>query len=226
MGKTTQVAADRAYDETTTILPTEVARGVYMQNAPSLGALKLMHMMISVSGGRMAEDVRHDIQLSSLRQIEGMKHHDRKSLVPLFEELRSAVLTYNDPGKMRVTVGGILDTAVVDYQHEASGETLVSWYFGRMFRDMAEKSDHWAVLDRQTVFHLGSKYSVLLFQHIASLTGLNHISKKTFSIAEIRAVLGVPEGRLDRFADLNRRALQSAVDEINQLSRLTLTVAP
>ena len=45
MGKTTQVAADRAYDRTKTVLPAEVARGVYMRNAPSLAALKLMHLM-------------------------------------------------------------------------------------------------------------------------------------------------------------------------------------
>ncbi|MFD2679135.1 hypothetical protein ACFSX7_18685 [Camelimonas lactis] len=43
MGKTTQVAADRAFDQTKTVLPAEVARGVYMQNPPSLRALKLMH---------------------------------------------------------------------------------------------------------------------------------------------------------------------------------------
>jgi hypothetical protein len=30
MGKTLQVAADRAFDETKTIMPAEVARGVYM----------------------------------------------------------------------------------------------------------------------------------------------------------------------------------------------------
>jgi len=42
MGKTTQVAADRAYDQTKTVLPAEVAQGVYMQNAPGLAALKLM----------------------------------------------------------------------------------------------------------------------------------------------------------------------------------------
>jgi plasmid replication initiation protein len=95
-----------------------------------------------------------------------------------------------------------------------------------MFQRMAEKSNHWAILDRQTVFHLGSKYSVLLFQHISSLTNLSHVRSKTFTVVELRAILGVPEGKLMRFADLNRRALQAAIEEINQLSRLTLTASP
>jgi len=46
MKKTIQVATDRAYDETKTVLPAEMARGVYLHHAPSLRALKLMHLMI------------------------------------------------------------------------------------------------------------------------------------------------------------------------------------
>lgn len=42
MGKTIQLAADRAFDRTKTVLPAEVARGIYMQNPPGLAALKLM----------------------------------------------------------------------------------------------------------------------------------------------------------------------------------------
>ena len=60
MGKTTEVAADRAYDQTKTVLPKEVARGVYMQHAPSLQALKLMHLMIGTAGGAGSHGtVRH-----------------------------------------------------------------------------------------------------------------------------------------------------------------------
>lgn len=47
MGKTLEVAADRAFDQSKTIIPAELARGVYMRNAPSLQALKLMHLMIA-----------------------------------------------------------------------------------------------------------------------------------------------------------------------------------
>ena len=218
MGKTLEVAADRAFDQTKTVLPAEVARGVYMRNAPSLQALKLMHLMIASAGGRMADEVEHRIRLSDIRKIDGMRNHDRASLTPLFGELAAAVLTQDDPEKMVVTIGGLLD--------EASGDLLVSWRFRRTFRRMAAESNHWAILDRQTVFHLGSKYSVLLFQHIASLVNLDHVQSKTLTVKELRAMLGVPEGKLDRFADLNRRAIQPSIAEINQLSRLTLTAKP
>lgn len=226
MGKTLEVAADRAFDQTKTVLPAEVARGVYMKNAPSLQALKLMHLMIATAGGRMADEVQHEMRLSDIRKIDGMKNHDRASLTPLFAELRAAVLTHDDPEKQRVQIGGLIDDAQIDYRHEVSGDLLVSWWFARMFRRLAAESNHWAILDRQTVFHLGSKYSVLLFQHIASLVNLDHVTAKTFPVAELRAVLGIPEGKIKRFADLNRDVLKPALAEINQLSRLTLTATP
>jgi hypothetical protein len=226
MKKTTQIAADRAFDHTKTVLPAEVARGVYLQNAPSLAALKLMHLMIATAGGRMAEPVRHEIRLSDIRKIDGMDNHTRASLTPLFGELSAAIITHDDPEKMVVVIGGLLDVARIDYRHEISNDLLVTWYFGGAFRDMAEKSNHWAILDRQTVFHLGSKYSMLLFQHIASLTPFAHITSKTFTIPELRAVLGVPERKMGRWNDANRFALKPAIAEISQLSRFNLTATP
>lgn len=224
MGKTTQVAADRAYDQTKTVLPTEVAQGVYMQNAPSLRALKLMHLMIGTAGGRMGEEVQHKMRLSDIRKIEGMQNHDRESITPLFGELAAAVLIHDDPSKQVVTIGGVLDEAKINYRDEISGDLIVTWWFRRTFRHMALESNHWAILDRQAVFHLGSKYSVLLFQHISSLTNLKHVNSKRFTVPELRAVFGVPEGKLDRFSTLNTRALTPAITEINSdLTRLHLT---
>ncbi|MGJ8690825.1 MAG: replication initiation protein [Gammaproteobacteria bacterium] len=218
------MAADRAYDQTKTVLPSEVAQGVYMQHAPSLKALKLMHLMIGTAGGRMADPVRHTIRLSDVKKIDGMANHSRQTVAPLFAELRAATMTTDDPEKKRMVIGGLLDVATIDYRHEVSGDTLITWSFGGMFIDMARDSNHWAILDRQAVFHLGSKYSVLLFQHIASLQNLKHVTSKRFSVAELRAVFGIPEGTMPRFANLKARAISPAIAEINSdLTRLHLT---
>lgn len=226
MGKTIQVASDRAFDQSKTVLPAEVARGVYIENPPGAQALKLMHLMIATAGGRMADDVQHQFRLSDIRKVPGMKHHDRASLALMFRELRAAVLTYDDTERQRLIIGGLLDEALVDYRHELSGDLLVTWYFGRTFRRMAEESNHWAILDRQTVFALSSKYAILLFQHVASLSNLQRVDSRTFSIPELRALLGVPPDKLERFSNLSQKAIKPAIDEINQISRLTLTATP
>ena len=226
MKKTTQIAADRAHDETKTVLPAEVARGIYIENPPGAEALKLMHLLIGKAGGRMAEDVRHELRLADIKKIDGMRNHSRATLRKLFIELAGAVIVFDDTEAQCEIIGGFLDRAKLDYRHEVSDDLLVAWWFGGAFREMAEISCHWAIMDRQTVFALSSKYSILLFQHVASLVNLNHIASKTFSVGELRAVLGVQDGKLDRFSNLNQRVLQPAIAEINQTSRLMLTATP
>ena len=223
MAKTISVISDRSFDETKTVIPAEYARGLYVKNPPGAPALKLMHMMISKAGGALAEPRQHELRLAELRAVQGMKNHDRASLTPLFEELRSAVLSYDDPEKMRYTIGGFLDEAVIDYRNEGNGDLVIAWWFGATFRRMAEQSNHWAILDRQTIFALTSKYSILLFQHFASFANLDRKTSETFSVSKLRMLLGVQEGKLERFANLNRDALQPAIKEVNQLARFNLS---
>lgn len=226
MTTTLQVAADRAHDDTKSVLPAEVARGVYIENPPGAEALKLMHLLIGTAGGRMAEDVRHELRLADIKKIDGMRNHSRATLRKLFIELAGAVIVFDDTEAQCEIIGGFLDRAKLDYRHEVSDDLLVAWWFGGAFREMAEMSCHWAIMDRQTVFALSSKYSILLFQHVSSLVNLDHVTSKTFTVAELRAVLGVPDGKLDRFVHLRQRAIEPAIAEINQTSRLTLTATP
>jgi hypothetical protein len=226
MTKTTQVAADRAFDETKTVLPAEMARGIYIENPPGVEALKLMHLLIGKAGGRMADDVRHELRLADIKKIDGMRNHSRATLRKLFIELAGAVMVFDDTEAQSEIIGGFLDRAKLNYHHEVSDDLLVAWWFGGAFREMAEKSCHWAIMDRQTVFALSSKYSILLFQHVASLVNLDHVTSKTFTVSELRGLLGVPEGRLAAWNDMNKRALSPAIAEINQISRLFLSATP
>jgi hypothetical protein len=226
MNKTTKVAAERAHDQTKTVLPAEVARGVYVENAPSAESLKLMHLLIGTAGGRMADDVRHEIRLADVKAVKGMRNHSRGTLRQLFIELKQAVLIFDDDETQCEVIGGFMDEIRIDHQHKVSDDLLITWYFGRTFRTMADQSCHWAIMDRQTVFALSSKYSIMLFQHISSLTNLDYVTSKTFTVQEMRAVLGVSEGKLSRWTHLYRDALKPAIAEINQTSRLTLTATP
>ena len=226
MAKTIQVASDRAYDSTKTVLPVEVARGIYIENPPSAQALKLMHLLIAKAGGRMADEVQHEMRMADLKHIEGMRNHDRASLRALFTQLRAAVMVYDDTEAQEEVIGGFMDEIRLDYRQEVADTLVVKWWFGRTFRRIAAESNHWAILDRQTVFALSSKYSILLFQHIASLANLDRIDSKSFTLPELRAVLGIEDGKLSRFSNLNQRVFQPAIAEINQLSRLKLKATP
>ena len=219
MGKTLEVAADRATDDSKLILPAEMARGIYIRNAPSAQTLKLLYLLCAKAGGRMADDTRHEITLTEIRKVKGMRNHDLTSLRELFVELRGAVLTFDNTAEQIEVIGGFVDEVRLDYSDPNTGNLVVQWWYGRTFRRMAEQSDLWAVLDRQTLFALRSKYSILLFQHVASLVNLKHIQSKRFTVGKLRDVMGLPDTTLGRFANFNARALAPALAEINQLSR-------
>ena len=223
MTNTTQVAADRAHDQAKTVLPAEVARAAMIEHPPSAQALKLLHLMVTQAGGRMAEETSHEISGAEIRQISGMRKHDRASLISLFSQIRATTIIFDDVDSKQATVSGFLDEATIDYRDEDKGDIKARWWFSKTFRRMAAASTHWAIMDRQTIFALSSKYSILLYQHIASLTALDHVTDKTFTVPELRVALGLPEGKIKRFADLNRDVLTPAIADINHLSRLTLT---
>lgn len=220
---TIEVAKDREFDKTNSVIPMEVARGVVIEHAPSAQALKLMHLMIATAGGRMADDTHHEIRSAEIREIDGMRKHDKASLVPLFGELRAMTYYFDDPEKLQVSIGGFLDHAQVQYRFDDYGDLNVKWWFSRLFREQAAKSSYWAIIDRQTIFSLRSKYSILLFQHLSTMFNLKHIHSKQFTLYELRSMLNVEDGKLMRFADLNKYAIMSSIDEINQLSRFEVT---
>ena len=227
MNKTLKVASDRARDRTKTVLPVEIARGIYIEHPPSAQALKLLHLMISKAGGSMAEDRHHELKARDFRVLKGMRKHDKASLVPLFTQLRVATFHYDDVEAKNLHIGGFLDHAEIDYRYEdETGEITVRWWFGGLFKKLAADSNHWAILDRQTVFNLRSKYSILLFQHVASLVNLDHKVSQIFTIKELRGMLGVPEGKLSTWNNLNQMALKPAILEVNQLARFSIKAVP
>ena len=115
-----------------------------------------------------------------------MRNHTRATLRQLFVKLAGTVMVFDDTEARCEIIGGFLDRAKLDYGHEVSDDLLVTWWFGGAFREMAEKSCHWAIMDRQAIFALSSKYPILLYQHIASLVNLKHTNSKTFTVPELR----------------------------------------
>ena len=222
MGKTLEVAQKFDGDERKAVIPNEYARGMIMGYAPSAQALKLMSLMIGESGGRMAEDVWHKITLGQIRNIKGMRNHDKETLRPLFSELRAMNYSFDNIEKHKIEIGGFLDHAEIKYKNDVLGDLEVQWRFSTMFKRMASESNHWAILDRQTQFSLRSRYSLLLFQYLASYFQLQHITYKRFLISELRSVLNVNDNKYSQFKELNKWVIKPSIEEINQLSRFEI----
>jgi hypothetical protein len=221
MARTLKVISDREKDRKVHPKMGELidARFADLSNPPSLAALKLHEILFKAAGAAVAEDRWHQVYLSEIRSVPGMRKHDRQGLIRLFRELRGVVMEYDTD--TATVIAGLLDVAKVEFE-DGDGKALVRWTFGAGFREIAAGSDYYAIIDRQTALSMSSRYALRLYEILALRANLDHKSSDVFSIDDLRGRLGVPTGKLTTWNNLHQFAIKPAVAEINQLSRFTV----
>lgn len=85
------------------------------------------------------------------------------------------------------------------------------------------QSKAWATIKSHIMYSLRSKYSIRLYEMIERRIGMAMQSEE-FTIKELRGLLGVPDGKLERFADLNKYCLKPALQEVNYLSDFVVDI--
>lgn len=86
------------------------------------------------------------------------------------------------------------------------------------------QSRAWATIKSHIMYALRSKYSIRLYEMIERRVGLTKQFEE-ITVDEFRALLGVPDGKLDRFSDLNKYALKPALEEVNHLTDFVVRIA-
>lgn len=85
------------------------------------------------------------------------------------------------------------------------------------------QSKAWATIKSHIMYALRSKYSIRLYEMIERRIGMMK-QYEEFTVEEFRALLGVPDGKLDRYADFNKHCLKPALEEVNHLTDFEVTV--
>src|SRR3546814_885013 len=80
--------------------------------------------------------------------------------------------------------------------------------------------------DALPIYCFESKYALCLYEKIERRIGLEYKQSEEFTIAELRGLLNVPEGKLERFADFNKYCLKVAQEEINKLCPFWVEFTP
>jgi plasmid replication initiation protein len=86
------------------------------------------------------------------------------------------------------------------------------------------QSRAWATIKSHIMYALRSKYSIRLYEMIERRIGMSK-NFEEIDVDAFRAYLGVPEGKLARFADFNKYALKPALEEVNHLTDFVVRVA-
>jgi len=172
---------------------------------------------MKTAGGAICEDRWHEMDLATLKGIKGMRNATHQEVVDLFRQLRSATLTYANLKEGYTGIYGLISVGRVEFEEQGK----LRFRFDEEFRKVLEASNLYAVLDRQTSLALTSRYAHRLHEMIALRAGAERTSER-FTVDNLRARLGVVNGKLKSWDEFRRRALEPAIDEINQLSRFSV----
>jgi plasmid replication initiation protein len=86
------------------------------------------------------------------------------------------------------------------------------------------QSRTWATLKSHIMYALRSKYSIRLYEMVERRIRMVR-QHEQFTIDELRGLLGVENGKLERFADFNKYCLKPALAEVNHLTDFVVTIA-
>jgi plasmid replication initiation protein len=90
---------------------------------------------------------------------------------------------------------------------------------------LLKDSTIFAKLDLEVMRSFRSKYAFSLYEAVARRVRMKRFTEN-LTIDELRNILGVEEGKLPLYRNLNLRAIQPAVTEVNAITPYTVTILP
>lgn len=225
MGKTIQIIADRANRPDDLIAPGEVLDLKFRDGAKTLTlrASKLLHLLVDAAGPDACVDKVHSIPIE---RLNGTFHVSRDEFVETCRELFGTTVRMEiDTKRGRAEkIGPML--ADVERDLDDGDGSEIRFQLSPVLRLVLAQSNHWAALSRRAVMAFESRYALRLYEVIAIRSGLSSKSTETFDLDDLRSRMGVPRGKLTRWQDVKRKALEPAVAEVNQLSGFHVSYEP
>jgi len=161
----------------------------------------------------------HKVLKASLRGT----HESNDRLHDAFDRLMSAwaKIRARDPatGEMATFRVHLLGTN----KEEDKDDGYFYYTFPADLLAVISQSKAWATIKSHIMYALRSKYSIRLYEMVERRIGMMK-QYEEFTVDEFRALLGVPEDKLDRYADFNKHCLKPALEEVNHLTDFEVSV--
>ena len=186
-----------------------------------LRAQKLLHMLVDFAGTDLVtSNAEHRVRVAEINDI---MHISGKEIHAHIIELAGTVITADViiDGKKAREYGPLVSSAT----HFLEEDQIIKYKFSDLMVKIFRSSTHWAALNARAMHAFESAYGLRLYEMI-SLRQNRHQFQETFDLVDLRQRLGVPDGKLTRWPDLRRYALDKACDEVNALSGAKVTWEP
>ena len=183
------------------------------------------NLLLANAWDRLDEpEADHTIRTSELK-LGG--HYGTDRIEDSLVRLMQAVITVQATGRKgqpvtRMTT--LLGGCDVEDDDRPAGE--ITYSFDKRLIWIIKFSTAWGKLRKELMCSLSSKYAIALYEMAEKRVRLKYKNSEEFKLNEFRGLLSVPTGKLKRWADLRRYAIEPAVEEINQLCDFSISVEP
>jgi hypothetical protein len=207
-------------DEGTSIVKPGELVDVVEMTPLNLNDRRIFNELLGHAWDRIAEPITHCIAKASLRG----SHNVNDRLGESIERLMAAIV------RVRIEINGktfIRRVQLLGMTDEADRlDGMLYYKFPEELRKIIVESTVFARIQRDVMYNLSSKYALALYEMIQKRGNLEYQRSEEFTVEQFQNLLGVPEGKLTRFANLNAFAIKPAVEDINAVGEFGCKVEP
>ena len=156
-----------------------------------------------------------------LHELRG-SHESNDQLRANLRKLQSTFVSSRLPnGKTRTVqmLGG------TDLENDDRKAGSLEYEFSKMLVPLLRDSEIYARMEMKVLSAFTSKYALSLYEALAARVNLRK-TMETIDLATLRRWLGVVPGKLSRWPDLRRIAMEPAVQEVNAYSPIAVETEP
>jgi len=185
---------------------------------------RVMNILYANAGQKICDDVQHVISLAELRGSHKGGERVKDSIIRLMTTIVQVPVAGHNGRSATKRVQVLSDTTTSDDEDDPTGQVLYS--FSRGMREIIKDSTLWGRVRTAVVFAFTSKYSLTLYELICARINLDFMWQEDFSLKDFRALMGVPDDKLQRMPDLLRFCVKVAQDEVNGMADFMVDIKP
>ncbi|MEM9761963.1 MAG: replication initiation protein [Pseudomonadota bacterium] len=187
----------------------------------TLSARRMYNLMIAHAFGpdMGREGQEWTIELSDLRGAHKGNERIEDSILSLMKTIVTVRLPDGRTRRVALLGGNDMDDP-------ARQRGTLSYSFDKRLVPLLRQSQVFGKIELEVMRAFSTKYALALYEALSRRVRLNSVFSEQFSLEDFRELLGVPEGKLSSFSNLNLKAIKPAVAEINAMAGFGCKVVP
>lgn len=199
---------------------------IHCSNNISLLQRKIFNALLFNAYSELMTDDFHYISLTDLAKLIGYNSKDTAKLKQAFKKLQSTTVEWNiiewgeeetNPDHHVWCSSTLLASSVIDKKRG-----YCRYEYSKTLSELLYQPDRYARIDLNIQNRFNSSYSLALYENCVRFKNVK--TTGWIKIETFKRLMGVSESLYPKFSDFNRRVLMPALEEINALSDITVSV--